>query len=127
MIWAGLKPELHPKIRLCSNEDRMFESIDELFDRAADVETKPQKYHKSQQQRQYGETSYKGSRKCGYRPSSSESQNAPKEAPKPDKPKLCGGGKQYDLPPAPWESSEVYEKRKASGTCSRCAGDHMSF
>jgi len=105
----------------------MFDSIDELFDRAADVETKPQKYDKSQQQRQYGETSYKGGRKCGYRPSISESKDAPKEAPKPDMLKPSGGGKRSDLPPAPWVSSEVYEKRKASGKCSRCAGNHMSF
>jgi hypothetical protein len=71
----------------------MFDRIDELFDRAADLETKPQKYDKSQQQRQHGETSYKGGRKCGYRPSISESKDAPKEAPKPDKLKPSGGGK----------------------------------
>jgi hypothetical protein len=105
----------------------MFDSIDERFDRAADVETKPQKYDKSQQQRQYGETSYKGSRKCGYGPSISESKYAPKEAPKPYKAKPGGGGKRSDLPPAPWVSSKVYEKRKASGKCSRCTSDHMSF
>ena len=75
MIWAGLKPELHPKVRPFTNEDGMFDSIDELFDRAADVETKPQKYDKSQQ-RQHGETSYKGGRKRGYRPSISESKDA---------------------------------------------------
>jgi len=50
MICAGLKPELHPTVRPITNEDGMFDSIDELFDRAADVETKPQKYDKSQQQ-----------------------------------------------------------------------------
>ena len=92
MIWAGLKPELHPKVRPFTNEDGMFDSIDELFDRAADVETKPQNYDKSQQ-RQHGETSYKGGRERGYRPSISESKDAPKEVPKPDKPKLSGGGK----------------------------------
>jgi len=127
MIWSGLKPELHPIIRPFSNETGMFDSIDELFDRAADVETKPQKYDKSQQQRQYGETSYKAGRKRGYRPSISESKDAPKEAPKPDKPKPSSSGKRSDLPPAPWVSSEVYEKRKAIGKCSCCAGDHMSF
>jgi hypothetical protein len=39
MIWAGLKPELHPKVRPFTNEDRMFDSMDELFDGAADAET----------------------------------------------------------------------------------------
>jgi hypothetical protein len=56
MIWVGLKPELHPKVRPFNNKDRMIDSIDELFDRAADVETKPQEYDKSQQ-RHHGETS----------------------------------------------------------------------
>jgi hypothetical protein len=126
MIWIGLKPELHPKVRPFNNKDRMIDSIDELFDRAADIETKPQEYGKSQQ-RQHGETSYKGGRKRGYRPSISESKDALKEAPKPDKPKPSGGRKRSDLPPAPWVSSEVYEKRKASGKCSRCAGDHISL
>jgi len=127
MIWAGLKPELHPKVKPFTNEDEMIDSIDELFNRAVDVETQPQKYDTSQQQRQDGETSYKGGRKRGYRPSISESKDAPKEAPKPDKPKPSGGGKQSDLPPAPWVSSEVSEKRKASRKCSRFAGDHISF
>ena len=122
MIWAGLKPELHPKVKPFTNEDGMFDSIGELFDRAADVESKPQKYNKSQQQRQHGETSYKSGRKRGYRPSISESKDAPKEAPKPS-----GGRQLSDLPPAPWVSSEVYKKRNASGKCSRCAGDHLSF
>ena len=127
MIWAGLKPELHPIIRPFSNEDGMFDSIDERFDRAADVETKPQKYDKSQQQRQYRESSSNGGSKCRFRPSISETQDALNDAPKPDKPKPSGGGKQSDLPPAPWVSSEDYEKQMARGKCSRCAGDHMSF
>jgi hypothetical protein len=55
-IWAGVKPDLHRKISPFHNEDGMFDSSDELFDQAADVETKPQKYDKSQQPRQYGET-----------------------------------------------------------------------
>jgi len=93
MIWAGLKPELHPNIRPFSNKDGMFDSIDELLDRAVDVETKPQKYDQSQQQRQYGETSYKGGKKRGYRPSIPESKDAPKETQKPNKPKPSGGGK----------------------------------
>jgi hypothetical protein len=46
MIWAGLKPELHPKVKPFTNEDGMVDSMDELFNRAADVETIPQKYDK---------------------------------------------------------------------------------
>jgi len=64
MIWPGLKPELHRKVKRCTNEDGMIDIINELFDRAADVETKPQKYGKSQRQMQHGETFLKGGRKC---------------------------------------------------------------
>jgi hypothetical protein len=92
MIWAGLKPELHPKVRPFTKEDGMFDNSDELFDRAADVETKPQKYDKSQQW-QHRETSYKGGRKHECRQSISESKDEPKEAPKPDPPKPSSGGK----------------------------------
>ena len=46
MICVGLKHKLHPKVKPCTNEDGMLNSIDELFPRAADVEAKPQKYNK---------------------------------------------------------------------------------
>jgi len=127
MICVGLKHKLHPKVKPCTNEDGMLNSIDELFPRAADVEAKPQKYNKWQQQSQHRETSDKGGRKCGYPPSISESNDALKQTLKVDKPKPSSGGKWSDLPPTLWESFEVYEKRKASGKCSHCAGDHISF
>jgi len=39
MIWAGLKPYLWPKLRPFTKTNGKFDSIDELFDRVADIET----------------------------------------------------------------------------------------
>jgi len=102
MILVGIQPKLHPNVKPYTNAERMFDSIDELFDRAADVETKPQKYDKSQQQRQHGETSCNGGRKRGYRPSVSQSNDAQTETPMLNKPKPSTGGKRSLLPPARW-------------------------
>jgi hypothetical protein len=47
-IWAGLKPYLHPKLRRFTKANGRFDSMDELFDRAADLETQPRNYDKQQ-------------------------------------------------------------------------------
>jgi len=44
VIWAGLKPYLHPKLRPFTNASRGFDSIDELFDTTADIEAPPPNY-----------------------------------------------------------------------------------
>jgi len=44
IIWAGLKAYLDLKLRPFTKANRIFDSIDELFDTAADVETPPQNY-----------------------------------------------------------------------------------
>jgi hypothetical protein len=41
MIWSGLKEYLLPKIKPFTDESGRFNTIDELFDRAVDVESPP--------------------------------------------------------------------------------------
>jgi hypothetical protein len=41
MIWARLKSYLHPKLRPFTKANGRFDSIDELFNTAVDVETPP--------------------------------------------------------------------------------------
>jgi len=48
MIRAALKAYLHPKYRPCTKAKMTFDSIDELFDTAGDVETPPRNYDKQQ-------------------------------------------------------------------------------
>jgi hypothetical protein len=95
--------------KIFTDEDGMFHSIDELFNPAANVETKSQKYDKSQQW-QHRETPYKDGRKRIYCPSFLVLKDAPKTAPKPHKLKPNGGRKPFDLSRALWVSSEDYEK-----------------
>ena len=49
MVWAGLKADLLPKLKPFTKANGKFNSIDELFDRAADVETEPEEYDKQRQ------------------------------------------------------------------------------
>jgi len=124
MVWAGLKANLLPKLKPFTKENGKFNSIDELFDRAADVETELEKYDK-QQQKPPGESSRPGGKKRNFRPSISETKDVPKNPSKPDK-SSGGGGK--GLPPSPWVTGEVYASRKANGKCLRCGGEgHKAF
>jgi len=125
MVWAGLKADLLPRLKPFTKANGKFNSIDELFDRAADVETEPEKYDK-QQQKPPGESSRPGGKKRNFRPSISETKDVPKNPSKPDKSdKSSGGGK--DLPLSPWVNGEVYASRKANGKCLRCGDDHKTF
>jgi len=125
MVWAGLKADLQPKLKPFTKANRKFNSIEELFDRAADVETEPEKYD-MQQQKPQSESSRPGGKKRNFRPSISEMKDVPKNPSKPDKSdKLSGGGK--DLPPSPWVNGEIYASRNANGKCRRCGDDHKTF
>jgi len=62
MIWAGLKPYLWPKLRHFTKTNGRFDSIDEPFDRAADVET-PRKSDRQQQSTEIGGGNQKGKKR----------------------------------------------------------------
>ena len=119
IAWSGLRPGLKSKINLLTPKTRRFDSMEELFDRAADSEVKqdgkkPQPQQPEQQQRQLRESSQQGGKKRNFRPSIFE----PAEAPKPDKSKSDKDDKRT---PAPWVSPELYETRKSEGK-SICCG-----
>ena len=122
MVWAGLKADLLPKLKPFTKENGNFNSIVELVDRAADVETEPEKYDK-QQQKPPGESSCPGRKKRNFRPSISETQDVPMNPSKPDKPDKSSGGGVKDLPPSPWVTGEVYASRKANSKCLWCGGE----
>jgi hypothetical protein len=92
MVWAGLKAELLPKLKPFTKADGKFNSIDKLFDQAADVETEPEKYDKLQQ-KPPGESPHPGGRKRNFRPSISEMKDVPKNPSKPDKFDTSSGGR----------------------------------
>jgi len=111
IAWSGLRPRLKSNIKLLTPKNGRFDSMEELFDRAADSEVKPdgkkpQPQQPQQHQRQAGESSsQQGGKKHNFRRSISQ----PAEAPKPDKSK---SDKDDARTPAPWVSPELYETRK---------------
>jgi hypothetical protein len=125
LAWAGLRPVIRARIRPFANETTgMFESIDQLFDKAAGAETKvqpskPQNQNQDQNQNQTTNTpSHQKGRKRqlttsdgGPGHSQSQTENKPKDS---------------KLPPAPWVSSEIFQSRVDAKNCRRCAGDHFT-
>ena len=116
ITWCGLRPGLKSKIRSLTPKNGRFDCMEELFDRAADSEvkpdgTKPQPQHPQHQQRQSGKsTSQQGGKKRNLRASISE----PGKALMPDKSKSDKDNKRT---PAPLVLAELYETQKSERKC----------
>ena len=125
MVWAESKANLLTKLKPFTKANGKFNSFDELFDRAADVETEPEKYDK-QQQMPPSESSAPGGKKRNIHPSISETKNLPKNPSKANQsnPSSCGRNGQL---PSPWVKSEVYASRTANRKCLQCGDDHKTF
>jgi len=119
MVWSGLKEYLVPKIKPFTDESGRFNTIDELFDRAEDVESPPKADKQHQQQHQ--QTQPGDSKKGNFRPSipkpTETTQTNPGNSGHPNK---SGGGNRANLSPAPWLTKEAYEKRRVNQQCTRC-------
>jgi len=127
MDWVGLKADLLPTLKPFTKENGKFNSIDELFDQAADLETQPEEYNK-QRQKPPGESSRPCGKKPNIRPSISETKEVPKIPCKPEKPDKSSGAGGKDLPLSPWVAGEVYAARKPNGKCLRCGCEgHKAF
>jgi len=116
MIWAGLKPYLHPKLRPFTKANRRFDSIDELFDTVADLETPPQNYDKQQRLTESGSGNQKGKK----RPHQLSTSTPAGE-------RLTSGagsgikpGSKSTLPPAPWVTMDERQRRFDARVCLRC-------
>ena len=111
-----------PKLRPFTNVNGRFDSIDQLFDRAADVGT-PRKPNK-QQPTESGGSSQKGKKRPRQPSESIPSGGGPGSG--------SGSGARSGLgpkrPPAPWVSTEERQRRREAGLCLRCgAKDHLVF
>jgi hypothetical protein len=117
LAWVGLREDIkeRAKIFVTGNNGR-FKSIDEMFDIAADVE--PLTGWENQGSAEQLNETQKGNNKRNYMPSTSKPTMQTGKS---------GGSPSSGLPPAPWVSAEVFERRKSSGKCGRCgSGDHKS-
>jgi len=127
LVWAGLKADRLPKLKPFTKENRKFNFIEELFDRAADVETELEKYNKLRQ-KPPGESSRPGGEKLNFRPSIAGRKDVPMIPSKPDKPDNSSGSGGMDLRPSPWVPRAVYSSRKANWKCLQCGGEgHKAF
>jgi hypothetical protein len=122
VVWAGLKPYLWPKLGPFTKVNGRFDSIDQLFNRAADLET-PRKSEKQLPTESAG-SSQKG--KKGPCPPSESivSGGGPGSG--------SGLGSRAGLgpkrPPASRVSSEEQQQRRETGVCLWCGSkDHFVF
>jgi hypothetical protein len=128
IAWAGLRNSLKNKVGPMTPTCGRFDTMDELFDKAAaseitHIDSKKPQQQQSQQQKQPMDTPHKGGKR-GYRPSISEPANTTGEksghSGSNKYGKSGGGGQSSGLPPAPWVSTEVFESRRSNAKCLRC-------
>jgi hypothetical protein len=127
--WVGLRNSLKNKVGRMTPACSRFDTLDELFDKAAASEVthvennNPQQQQQQQQQQQKQPTdSFSKGGNRGYRPSISK----PTDTTSGGKSgqlgtnkhgKSGGGGQSSGLPPAPWVSMEMFEIRRSTSKC----------
>ena len=114
MIWAGLKPYLHPKLSRFPKANGRFNSIDDLFDTGADVETPPQNHDKQQRPTESGSGNQKG-KKRPHQPWTQVGDSSTSEVCMRTKPVL-----KSTLPPPAWITREERHLRLEARVCLRC-------
>jgi len=118
IAWCRLRPGLEFNMKQLTLKNGRFDTMEEVFDCAADSEVKPdskkpQPQQPQQQQKQSGESCQQGGKKCNFRPSISE----PADAPNTDK---SMSDHDDTCTPAPWVSPELNETRTSEGKCIGC-------
>jgi hypothetical protein len=137
IAWAGLRPVIKARIKpLADEETGRFDTIDQLFNKAAASETnyvpkQPENQNQNQQNQQ--QNAGKGRGKRGKGGQQDQSNN-----PVPNTQKNPQGqssnanantqsNQKSTLPPSPWVPTEVFTKRKDAKQCTRCGSDGHFF
>jgi len=139
MIWAGLKPYLWPKLRPFTKTNGRLDSINELFNRAANVET-PRKSDKQQQSTEIGGGNQKGKKRPHQQSVSTPSGGGWGSGLGSGLGSGWGSGLSTGTrggsgpgsgskrPPAPWVNTEERQGWQGAGVCLRCgAKGHLVF
>jgi hypothetical protein len=135
MAWSGLRHAVKTKVRAWIQKDNdLSERLDELFDCAAALESKPEEKQRGgqqqQQQRHPDESHMGGIKKREFKPAIAEPVATPQVTPErpkgdnKDKGNLNVSFNHNNLPPAPWVATEVYQSRRENG---QCGGDHKAY
>jgi hypothetical protein len=115
MIWAGLKPYLHPRLWPFTKANGRFDSIDEVFDTAADFGTPPQNYDKQQRPTESGSGNQKGKKRPHQLLTSTlAGERSTSGAGSGTKP-----GSKLTLPPAPWVTRDERQRPFDARVCLR--------
>ena len=133
LAWAGLRPHIRARIRpFASEASGKFESIDQLFDKAVGAESKtnpgwkprneagPNQQKDSGRNGRFDDNSGNNSGKSGNSGNNSGSNSGNTDRSW----RPTGGQSNSKLPPVPWVSIDVLNKRKAAGECGRCGGNN---
>jgi hypothetical protein len=139
LAWAGLRPAIRMRIRPFAGKNGRFDTLEKLFEKAHEVEIKPNRERRAQQPASPAEKKHgnSGGNSGGNNGGNSGGNNGGKDRRK--RPYHDTPWQSYtpttpshtyshsNLPPAPWLDRETRDKRKEKGLCYRCRGDHKAF
>jgi hypothetical protein len=132
LVWSGLRAGIKARIRPFAGKRGQFDTVEELFEKAHEVEVKPSRDRRAPQPastaEKHGNSGGTSGGKDKKRPYAGR-DTAPAPAPQPsssrDTPNRQGGRSR--LPPAPWVDQPTWENRKDRGLCTRCGEKHLTF
>jgi hypothetical protein len=116
MIWAGLKPYLHPKLRPFTKANGRFDWIDKLFDTAADVGLPPMNSDKQQHPIESGSGNQKGKK----RPHQQLTLTLAGESSVPGVPSGSKPVSKSTLPPAARVTRDEHQRLLDARVCLKC-------
>jgi hypothetical protein len=127
LVWSGLRPGIKARIRPFAGKRGQFDTVEELFEKAHEVELKPSRDRCAPQSASTAEKHgnsggkdkkrpYVGRNTAPARQPSSSSQDTPNRQ----------GGRSR-LPPASWVDQRTWEKRNDRGLCTHCGDTHQTF
>lgn len=128
LAWAGLRPHIRGRIRLFANDiTGRFDTIDQMFDKAASAQSNDPTRTKSRNEPSPNQQRDRKRRFDGNSDNNGGGRNGGNTGGNTGR-SWKPTGSQSRLPPAPWVSFEIMNKRKAAGECGRCGNaDHKHY
>jgi hypothetical protein len=123
LVWSGLRSGIKARIRPFAGKRGQFDTVEELFEKAHEVEVKPSRDRRAPQPASTAEkhgTSGGKDKKRSYAGRDTASTPAPQPTPNRQ------GGRSR-LPPAPWVDQPTWENRKDRGLFTRCGEKHLTI
>jgi hypothetical protein len=127
LIWVGLRPAIRARIRPFAGKNGRFDTVEELFEKAHEVEVKPNRDRCAQSAERHGTSGGKDKKRLY---AGRDTALAPTPAPQPsssgsrDTPNRQSG--RSKLPPALWVDQYTWDNRRDRGLCTRCGDKHLT-